>query len=72
MQSGNANPYQSYLLRCWQEQKAAPDRPPVWRFVLQEISGKQRRLGFGSFEQMADFVLDELTAISRQRAEGEE
>ena len=52
--------YRSYVLRCWQEQEAAPDRPPVWRFVLQEISGEQRRLGFGDFEQMADFLLHEL------------
>jgi hypothetical protein len=72
MQSGKAKPYRSYVLRCWQEQEAASDRPPVWRFVLQEISGKQRRLGFGSFEHMMGFLLDELTAISLHRAEGEE
>ncbi len=71
MHHGKVKAYRSYLLRCWQEQGATPDQPPVWRFVLQEISGEQRQLGFGSFEQMADFLLDELMGSSRHQVAGE-
>jgi hypothetical protein len=60
MQGKKAKPYRSYLLRCWQEQAAAPGQPPVWRFVVQEVSGEQRQWAFGSFEQVVDFLLDEL------------
>lgn len=54
MQPKKARPYCSYLLRCWQEQ------PSVWRFAVQEVSGEQRQWAFASFEQMMDFLLDEL------------
>ncbi len=32
----------------------------MWRFAVQEVSGEQRQWAFASFEQMMDFLLDEL------------
>jgi hypothetical protein len=60
MQGEKAKSYHSYLLRCWQEQAATPDQPAVWRFVVQEVAGEQRRWAFGAFEQVMDFLLNTL------------
>jgi len=60
MHGKKAKSYRSYLLRCWQEQAATPGQPPVWRFAVQEVSGEQRQWAFSSFEQVVDFLLDEL------------
>ena len=56
MQGEKAKSYHSYLLRCWQEQAAAPGQPAVWRFVVQEVSGEQRQWAFGAFEQVINFL----------------
>jgi hypothetical protein len=71
MHRGKVKSYRSYLLRCWQEQGGTPGQPPVWRSVLPEVVGEQRRLAFGSFELMVDFLLDELMGSSRHQVTGE-
>jgi len=60
MQRKKVKSYRSYLLRCWQEQAAAPGQLPVWRFAVQEVSGEQRQWAFSTFEQVMDFLRDEL------------
>jgi hypothetical protein len=51
--------YHSYVLRCWQEEQASPERPPG-RFILQDESDAQRQHAFGSFEQLVAFLRSEL------------
>lgn len=53
-------PYRAYLLRCWQEGEAAPDRKPHWRFSVEEILHKRRRQGFDSLETLVAFLRAEL------------
>ena len=52
--------YQSYILRCYQEEGAAPGHPHAWRFVVQEVSNEQQQWKFDSFGQVVDFLLDKL------------
>ena len=54
--------YRSFLLRCWQEQNADQDKPPLWRFALQEVAEEQRQHAFSSFEQLVDFLRNEVVA----------
>jgi hypothetical protein len=57
--------FQSFRLRHYQEKTGDPNKPHFHRFVLQELSGKQREKGFGSFEQVVNFILDELEIPKR-------
>ena len=52
--------YRSFLLRCWQEARASPDQPPLWRFVLQDVAAGQEQHAFGSFEQLVTFLRNEI------------
>ncbi len=56
--------YQVFLLRQWQEQELE-DRLPVWRFMLENpLTGARR--GFGNIRDLAAFLEEQMTAISRQ------
>lgn len=56
-----ASPYQSYLIRCWQEETAG------WRFRLQNVeTGEQA--GFTNLEAMLKFLR---TAIEMEDPQGE-
>jgi hypothetical protein len=44
-----------HLLLMWQERPAAPDRPAVWRFSLEDVRTGQRH-GFGSLEGLLAFL----------------
>jgi hypothetical protein len=48
--------YQSFLLRCWQEQNTTAERWPVWRFMLQSVTETQEQHVFATFEQMVAFL----------------
>ena len=49
-------PYRACLVRCWKEETILPDESPVWRFMLQEIPGEQRRWGFSRFEDLVEHL----------------
>lgn len=44
-----------YVLTVWEERRATPGRPAVWRFSL-ENTHDRRRFGFGSLEELMAFV----------------
>lgn len=48
--------HRSFLLRCWQERRAAPDQRPAWRFMLQDVSAAQQHYTFATFEQLVAFL----------------
>ncbi len=57
MQKEKVVGYQSFMLRCWQEQSAAaPQQRPGWRFMLQDVSAPQDLHVFATFEQMVAFL----------------
>ncbi len=60
MPKEKAGSYRSYLLRCWQEERANPKQPRLWRFVLQDVSDAQRQQAFGDFEQLVAFLRSEI------------
>ena len=61
--------YRAYLLRCWQEQPVSLDEAPLWRFMLQEISGEQPQRSFGSFEELVAFLSVEVVGESKSKGE---
>jgi hypothetical protein len=52
--------YGSYILHYRQEQDAPAGELPGQRFILQAVSGEQPQQVFSSFEQVMNFLLDEL------------
>ncbi len=57
--------YQVFLLRQWQEQDLSEGHPPVWRFMLENpLTGARR--GFGSIQDLAAFLEEQIAVISRQ------
>lgn len=50
--------YRSYVVRCWQE---VGGELPVWRFALIQVGYPFQTRGFPAFEELARFLLDELT-----------
>ena len=52
--------YRAYLLRCWQEGGAAPDRDPGWRFLVEEVLHPRRRWGFDGLPSLLAFLEGEL------------
>lgn len=59
MQEEKVKTYQSYLLHCWSEQSATPGDSPIRHFIVEEVLGHQR-WEFNTFEQVMNFLLDEL------------
>jgi len=55
-----AGSYRSYLLRCWQEVRTNAEHPPLWRFVLQDVTDTQKQYAFSSLEQLVDFLRTEI------------
>ena len=53
-------PYQSYIVRCWQEHSVHAGREiKVWRYSLQNSHTKRRR-GFATLEAMLVSLQEEL------------
>jgi hypothetical protein len=50
----------AYLMRCWQEGKAAPGAKPRWRFSLEGVLQNRPRQGFDTLEELIAFVQAEL------------
>ena len=55
-----AQPYRSFLLRCWREQPGAGDELLAWRFSLREVAENPQEQRFRSAEQLIDFLLAKL------------
>lgn len=70
MPKEKAGSYRSYLLRCWQEERANPQQPPLWRFVLQDVSDAQRQQAFGDFEQLVAFLRSEILEENGREDDG--
>ena len=60
MQRHKNKSFQSFQLHHYRETTDDPEKAHFHRFVLQELSGKQREKGFRNFEQVVNFILDEL------------
>ena len=71
MQEIKVKTYQSYLLHCWSEQSVNPNNSPSRYFVVEEVFGKQQRREFCTFEQVMNFLLDELLGQSKEMQENE-
>ena len=56
MPKSNKQPYQAYMLRCWQEQDATADETAIWRFTLQAVAGEKVCWGFSSMEALVAFL----------------
>jgi hypothetical protein len=52
--------FRSYLLHCWPEPCGTPGEPSTWCFTVEDVSGEQQRQEFRTFEQVMNFLLDEL------------
>jgi hypothetical protein len=50
----------AYLMRCWQEGKAASGEKLRWRFSLEGVLQKQPRQGFDTLQELIAFVQAEL------------
>lgn len=48
--------HRAYLLRCWQESKAAADEKPRWRFCIEEVLQERPRQGFDSLDALVAFL----------------
>jgi hypothetical protein len=57
---GKIDFYQSYVLHHWQEQAGSESETPISHFALQEVMGEQRQHVFKNFEQVMNFLIDEL------------
>ena len=63
--------FRSYLLHCWPEPSGAPDESSTWCFTVEDVSGKQQRREFRTFEQVMNFLLDELLGQPKEVQENE-
>lgn len=52
--------FRSYLLHCWPEPSALSDGLSSWHFTVEEVSGEQQQREFYTFEQVMNFLLDQL------------
>lgn len=52
-------PYHSFLLRAWQEQRAHPHLPVVWRFILIDTRTGTRH-GFATLATLLVFLEEQL------------
>lgn len=57
--------YRAYLIRCWLEETGTGDGP-AWRFSLEEVLHRRRRVGFCSLEALLRFLETELGAEAGQ------
>ena len=58
-----AQPYRSFLLRCWREQPSETEELPAWRFSLREVAEIPQEQRFSSPEQLIDFLLAKLVLL---------
>jgi len=63
--------FRSYLLHCWPEPSGTPGESPTWCFTVEDVSGEQQRLEFRTFEQVMNFLLDELLGQPKEVQENE-
>ncbi len=54
-----------YLLTAWQERAATDGCSAVWRFSLEDIRTRRRK-GFGTLDELTDFLLQELQEAAEQ------
>lgn len=54
------NSYYMYMLDFQPGETGDSEEPTSQQYIVYEASDKQRRQGFDSFEQVIDFLLDEL------------
>lgn len=67
MHPDNPKSYQSFRLLAYQGKKATDaDQSADLQFVLQEVSGEKRQKTFGTFEQVVNFLLDELKVPKKE------
>lgn len=59
--------YQSFLLRCWQEET---DGEAAWRFTLVQMGGKRSKQGFASLEAAVIFIRKVLTESAPKTSGG--
>jgi hypothetical protein len=52
--------HHTYLLRCWQERKAAAGQKPRWRFCIEEVLQERPRQGFDDLDALVAFLRAEL------------
>ncbi|MBI5034639.1 MAG: hypothetical protein HZB51_29305 [Chloroflexi bacterium] len=52
-------PYQSYLLRFWQESNAPTNSARVWRFSLEDPRTGER-MGFANLEHLLAFLREQM------------
>ena len=59
--------YQSYLLRCWQEEDIGsggePQDSPDWRFALVRLHDDRQKKGFACLEELVAFFQSEFGKI---------
>ena len=61
--------YYAYLLRLWRERPAAPGRPAVWRFSIEDTRTRQRQ-GFGSLRALIAFLQTHVRETDRPQNGG--
>ena len=60
METKKPKAYRTYLLRCWRQIERGPQDLSELRFSLQEILQKKREFGFGDFDEMVNFLVEDL------------
>lgn len=65
-------PNRAYLLRCWREGKATPDGKSRWRFSVEEVLHERHRRGFGSLDELFDFLREQIRMASEPPTSGAE
>ena len=63
--------FRSYLLHCWPESSGTPAESSPWCFTVEDVSGEQQRQEFRTFEQVMNFLLDELLGQPKEVQENE-
>jgi hypothetical protein len=64
MRSKRGHLTRAYLMRCWQEGKAAFSEKLRWRFSLEGVLQNRPRQGFDTLEELIAFVQAELDDAS--------
>ena len=52
--------YRTYLIRCWRQEEVLPAGQGGLRFSLREILAERREFGFGSYEELTQFLYTDL------------
>jgi hypothetical protein len=62
-------PDRAYLVRCWQQGKAAPGEAAHWRFSVEEVLHERYRQGFDSLEALIAFLRAEFSGRKNEPCE---